>query len=466
MRFENPARPLLFTLFLLLAPTACEDARVDGGGTFVGPAPRLPDRPPSAIDAAPPASGVLLRGRVETDEGTAIIGRPIAVVDARGKRTEVLSDEGGAFYVADVVRPYDLTVASAPSGSPQVPTVYLGLTREDPFVELFEREGPSLRARTQLVRIGVKPPPCAATCSVSVVTVSQTGGGASSASYAGEEAVVFDIEHAFDQPSIAPGETIDVHVLAIDAAFAKFAYARREGIRAESGDLTELGFVVPEPVASTAPLTLRAVPRGVSASWTTVLGTSLELPGGGTMQLTYDAAAERTLQLPLVPGAGVRATAWMQHPPLAERPYFRHATQVWTGTRPLAGGAIDFEMRAGPVPVRPAADEGISARGPGITWTNPAGARPPLSEVTVSNVARGALLYRVWTTGEQVSFARMERLGLPRLAAGDHELGLTSTPEADADEVVDPDARVRHRRFDPRTAGSSTAQGFRFRVTR
>lgn len=467
MRFENHARAILFTLFSL-ALAACDDARVDGGGAFVGPAPRLPDSP-HAVDAgsgAATAGGVLLRGRVETDEGVAIIGRPIVVVDSRGKRTEVLSDEGGAFYVADVERPYDLAVASAPSGAPRVPTVYLGVTREDPFLELFERDGPSERARMQVVRVGVKPPPCATTCTISVVTVSQTGGGASSAPYSGEDAVVFDIEHEWNAPSLAPGESIDLHVLTMDGARAKFAYARKRGIRGESGDITDVGMIVPEAVASSAPLTVKAIPHGVSASWPTILGTYLELPGGGSMQLMYEPKAEDTLQLPLLPGAGVRATAWMQHPPVADLPYFRHSTQVWTGVRRIVGGKVALDMLAGPVPARPTAEGSLSARGPGIAWVNPPNAPAPLSEVTVSNVARGAVLYRVWTSGEEVSFAKLEQLGLARLEAGDHELGLTSTPAHDVDVVVDPDARARHARSEQRAPGSSTAQGFRFRVTK
>lgn len=465
-RSRTRAQAFLVTLSLV-ALAACEDARVDSGGVFVGPAPRVADAPAVDPDAgAATSGGVLLRGRVETDEGTPIVGRPITVVDARGKRTEVLSDEGGAFYVADVVRPYDLAVASAPSGSPRIPTVYLGLTREDPFLELFERDGPSDRARMQLVRIGVKPPPCATTCTASVVSVSPTGGGASSTSYTGEGVVVFEIEHAWNAPSIAAGETIDVHVLTTDATRTKFAYARRRGIRAESGDIAELGVVEPDAVASSAPLTVTASPHGVSASWTTILATRLELPGGGAMQLTYEGKAEDTFQLPVIAGAAMRASAWMQAPPLAERPYFRHSSQAWTGVRAIAGGAIGFAMNAGPVPSRPIVDGALSARAPGLAWVNPPDARGALSEVTVSNVARGAVLYRVWTNGEEIAFTKLERLGLPRLAPGEHELGLTSMPGHDVDAVVDPDPRGRHARLDQRTPGSATSQGFHFQATK
>ncbi len=466
MRLESHARQVLFTI-LSIAIAACEDARVDGGGTFVGPAPRLPDPPPAVVtDAGTPPAGIMLRGRIETDEGVAIIGRPISVVDARGKRSEVLSDEGGAFYFFDVVRPYDLAVAAAPSGSPRVPTVYLGLTREDPFLELFERDGPSERAATQTVRVAVKPPPCAAKCTVSVATVSQTGGGASSASYTGNEVVLFQIEHAWNAASLAKGESIDLHVLAADGAHVSFAYAQRRGIRAESGDITDLGTIEPEPVASSAPLTMKAIPRGVSASWQTILDTRLLLPGGGAMQLAYEAKSEDTSRLPLVPGAGLAATAWMQHPPLPEHPYLRHSAQVWTGKRPIAGGTIELDVLAGPVPARPTAEGSLSARGPGIAWVNPPNARPMLSEVTVADVAHGGLAYRVWTSGEEVSFPKLELLGLARLEPGDHELGLTSTPGHHVDSVVDPDAEARHARTEQRAPGSSTAQGFRFRVTR
>lgn len=464
---HHPALHVLSLLSIALV-SACDDARVDDG-VFVGPAPRLPDPAPSAAppDSGPPAAaGFMVGGRVATDEGAAIVGRPVVLVDARGKRTEILSDDGGAFWVDDVAPPYDLVVAGAPSGAPRAPTVYLGLTREDPFLELFERDGPSERAATELVRVAVKPPRCPTTCTVSVVTASETGQGASSASYGGSAPVVFEIEHAWRGPAIAPGETIDLHVLTADATRTAFTYARVRGIAAGSAEIADVGTLTPAPVASSAQLTLRAERRGVSDGWGAVLATWLEMPGGGSMSFTYDAAEEEVLQLPLVPGARMRATAWMQAPPLIERPYFRHAAQARSGLLPIAGGTLALALAGGPVPMRPVVDGTLSQRGRGFSWKNPPGAPPPLAEVTVTSVARGSLRFRAWTNQDEIRLGDLDRLGLSPLEPGDHELVVTATPGASVDAVVDPDGRARAARTDPALAGSSTTQGFRFRVTR
>lgn len=463
----------MLALFTAFAPLCgCDQEPEPSSGVFVGPAPRLP---PSAVDDGADAGidgprGGYVTGRLETDDGYPIIGRPLAVVDARGERRQVLSDEGGGFNVPDVVRPYDLAVAGSPSSDTPVPTVFLGMTREDPFVELFERDGPKTRPAAQILRLAVKPPPCTSTtsaCVISVVSGSASGGGASSVSYRDGANVLFEIEHQWTGDVVGAKDVIAVHVLTFDEARTTFAHASREGIRAASGDLVELGVIEPQAVPASEPTAISALARGPAAAWSPSVATWLDLPGGASMSLSYASKRDESIRLPLIHGASFRANVWMQHPAVADRPQFHSSVQAWSGMEAIApdGGAVSLVLPFAPAPVRPEMDGHLSSGGLGIAWTNPTSAPMPLTEITVARVDTGALRCRVWTVGDEVPFAKLHALGIQPLAPGDHVIGITSSPVDALDDIVHPDASMRHARHDVRRRGATTYQRFGFQVT-
>jgi hypothetical protein len=466
----------LFTLLTLIAAFAalsgCHAEREPDTGVFVGPAPRLPfGGTGESSDAGPDGrAGAMISGHLETDDGIPIIGRPLAVVDARGERREVLTDEGGGFNVPDVVRPYDLAIAGSPSSATPTPTVFLGITREDPFVEVFERDGPKTRPAAEILRFGVKPPPCTSTtssCVLSVVSGSASGSGASSISYREGKNVPFEIEHEWHGDLVGAKETITLHVLAFDEARTTFAHASLDGIRAASGDLVELGILEPIAVPATAPVDVSAVARGPAAAWSPSIATWVDLPGGAPLAFSYGMERQETLRLPLIHGATFRANAWMQHPAVADRPQFHSAVQAWSGMLPIEpdGGAVSLAVPLAPAPVRPEMDGHLSAGGLGLAWTNPSSAPMPLTEITVARVDTGVLRYRVWTIGDEVPFAKLETLGIQPLQPGDHVIGITSSPVDVLDDIVHPDGAVRRARYDVRRRGATSYQRFRFQVT-
>jgi hypothetical protein len=129
-------------------------ACADGASVEAPSSVAVPDRSHPAPEAshpppAPPPIYDELQGTVMTDLGEPIVGRPIVVVDARGRRTDTESLEGGEFRVPDVATPYDLAIAPAPVGDVVVPTVLFGVSRIDPTIELFERNGPVGRPPSQ-----------------------------------------------------------------------------------------------------------------------------------------------------------------------------------------------------------------------------------------------------------------------------------------------------------------------------
>lgn len=462
--------------FLLICVTAsgvfgCDDDPEPGSGVFVGPAPTLPSASGgSAKDAGAEASvGAMITGRLETDDGQPIIGRPLAVVDARGERREVLSDEGGGFNVPDVVRPYDLAVAGSPSTNQPTPTVFLGITRTDPFIELFERDGPKTRPAAEVLRFAVKPPPCPSVmsaCTIAIVSGSESGAGGTAIPYSDGTNVLVEIEHAWSGDFVGSNERIALHVLTFDEARTTFAHASIEGIRAAAGDLVELGILEPLPVPASQPLLVSALALGPAAAWSPSIATWLDLPGHAALAFSYGSNREESLRFPVIHGATMRANAWMQHPAVVDRPQFHSAVQAWSGSRTdfADGGTLSLVLPFAPTLIRPEMDGQLSAGGLGLAWTNPAGTTLPLNEVTVARVDTGALRMRVWTSSDEIPFAKLQMLGLKPLQPGDHVLGLTSSPADALDDAVHPDPVVRHGRYDVRRRGAATYQRFRFKV--
>jgi hypothetical protein len=456
-------------LFALGAAASCADEAAPlGASELPRPARTLaPTAPASGADAqAPEPPTIDVGGRVVDDLDGAIVGRPITVVDARGKRQEVLTDEDGGFWAMGIVAPYDVLVEQAPSGAVITPLVFLGLRRRDPRLEVFERQGTTARPAAQPLRIGVKLPPCRATegsCWVSVVSASPSGGGGTAGSYVdGTEHAVFDVDHAWREVTTRPAETIDVHVLVGDAEYTQYAYAHLTRVAVHPGEPSDLGVVVPIPVESTEPMSISGHTNGMPEGWQWTLASQLELPGGAAMPLRYDWSATSSMRLPNLAGATWRVGAWAQHPPTPDRPYFHRSSQAWSGTLPLSTTNIALDVPVAPEPLRPAMEGTLSRRGVGLAWD---GGAPALASVVVVDLVRGRQRFRVFTAEAEVPLRRLEALGLPRLEPGEHVFDLTTTPGAIVDEVAEPDAHLRRSRADIHVPGATTYQRFRFVVT-
>lgn len=456
------------SLALLVTCSACSGADHADIGASDASAPTTLAAPPRA-DAGMNEAGldaVRIGGRLVTEDGVPIVGRSVVLVDARGARTEILSDDGGAFWIANVVVPYDLAIEAAPSGPRAAPTVFFGLARADPVVELSERDGPPVPPAAQTLRMTIRPPACrAGPCTLRIVSTSASGSGAATVTCSRPEPVIATVEHAWSAPAIPANETIELHALWADEAAASFAYARRAGIAASAGGAAELGAMQLAPVAATGPLVVHADAPAWDPTWSWSLETWLRLPGGGSMTLGAAGGPDQMRHLPVLAGAAVRVGAWARAPSAGEHPYFERAAQAWSGTRPIAAGSIVLDVARGPVGVRPTIDGTLSRGGVGIAWANPAPTAPRTTEATMTDVADGKLAWRVFTMGEEIPRGKLERLGIDRLDPGDHVLALTSTPGHTVEELVDGDPSTRHARFDVARAGTAAYERYRFRVT-
>jgi hypothetical protein len=456
-------------LVALAVCAACADDTARVGAAEIGRPARLPApaSPDVGADAgAPEGSFIELAGRVVDDLEKAVSGRPLVVVDGRGRRQEVYTDEDGAFRASGVAAPYDLLVTQASSGAVVTPLVFLGLHRADPRIEVFEGQGPTTRPASQPIRVGVKLPECRAiegSCWVSVVTASASGSGATAGSFtAGAASGIYDVDHAWREPNTRPGESIDVHILVGDARYSEYSYARVIRIAARPGEPTDLGMLMPLPVESTDPVSVAGHANGLPTGWQWTLASQLELPGGATIAMRYDWAAASAMRLPQLPGATWHVGAWMQHPPTPERPYFHRSSQAWSGTLPLTTTNVSIDVPSAPETMRPAMEGTLSRRGPGFGWD---GRAPALASLVVVDLARGRQRFHAFTADAEVPLARLEALGLAKLEPGEHVLDLTTTPGTSVDELTQPDPRQRKGRFDPQVPGATTYQRFQFMVT-
>ena len=448
---------------------ACADdtARVAApeiGRPARAPAPATPD---AGGDAIPPdPASIELAGRVIDGLEKAVSGRTVVVVDRRGKRQQVFTDEDGAFRVAGVAAPYDLLVTQAHPGAVVTPLVFLGLHRTDPRIEVFEGQEATTRPAAQPIRVGVKLPECRAieaACWVSVVTASASGGGATAGSFsAGATMGVYDVDHTWREPTTRPGESIDVHVLVGDAHYAEYSYARVIRIAARPGEPSDLGTLVPMPVESTDPVHVAGHANGLPTGWQWTLASQLELPGGAMIALRYDWVAASAMRLPQLPGATWQVGAWMQHPPTPDRPYFHRSSQAWSGTLPLTTANVSIAVPDAPETTRPIMEGSLSRRGPGFAWD---GATPALASLAVVDLLRGRQRFHAFTADADVPFARLEALGLARLEPGEHVLDLTTTPGTSVDELTQLDPHKRKARFDRHVPGATTYQRFQLMVT-
>ncbi len=423
----------------------------------------VPNKEPDTIDVAV---------QVQTDDGEPIVGRTVVLLDARGKTKERLTDEGGLVHFLRIRPPYDVMIAPAPSGIMLVPTIFFGLTRRDPVIELFERDGSPVRPPAETVRVAVAPPPCnAASCFITVATGSTNGSGTTSFSYSGAPApIVLTVEHEWHVATLPKNEIVDVHVLTGDEGRTTYAYARHAGLTATPGEQRDIGTIAPVPIEATAavPITTHVAKADVDEAWNRTLLTWLDLPGGGAIALSYREGAEgkgTSLKLPLlpVPGATLRVEAWAVHPPADGTVPFHRSAHARTGERKITTDPIDVNLILGPEMIRPSLDGRISRRGLGFEWTNELPGTF-LHQLTVSDLGHGRMRFRVFTNGTSFTLGRLETLGIAKLKTGPHLLDLTTTEGLVADDVTSPDDRQRRRGVDATRSARVTYQRLGFNV--
>ena len=378
---------------------------------------RAPSAPAGSSDAGPSGPPRIhdVAGLVLDAWGTPVVGRPVVVVDARGDRRELMTDEGGTFHAMEIAPPYDVGLEAAPSGPLRVPVTYFGLRREAPRFALPER--PVDVAPPHAFRIVVDATCAAPPCTVTVATSSAHGSGAGvRALNAASGTVVVPVEHAFRVWRVRDTESMEVDVLVTDASGSAFAYGHAAGIATQPAERSDVE-IVPAPIASAGPLAI----DGVGASGTAL---HLALPSGATMALARASGAALVVHAPLVPGATLDAEAWSG------------GAVAWSGSLDPRTSYVRLEPPRGPVITQPSPGGTLSRRGSGMAWADAAGA----ITISLTDLATGQPDLLVHTMGAGLSLRRLDRLGVAAPALGAHELVVTAYAGIGVDDLAGLDA--------------------------
>jgi hypothetical protein len=456
---------VLVVVLLVLAVLACgEEARPIPLSVTAAQAPPRPSAAPAAASSAPADDAqklIEILGEVVDEVGDPVVGREVAIADARGRRWTALSDEGGTFWVSGVAPPYDVRVAETPSRANAAPVAYLGLRRKDPRFVVLEHDGPPPRAPSQLVRVTLNVPPCAApACWVSVATSSPSGAGQAGRTIgAGDRLVVVDVDHAWSASAVPEGEVLEVHAVAGDEGYSELSYARAGAVPARAGEVVDVGLMLAR-VETTAPVTITAQGRSVPADWEWTVATRLRLSENAALDLHYVRGPALVTRLPRIAGATLEAGAWAQRPRHGDDPFVHRSAFVWSGPVALGAAQVLLDLPAGLELVRPGPHGRLSRRGAGIAWSGPA---PGLVVVDLGT-AGGRPVLRAFTSGGGVPFARLTRLGLALPDPGDHLLDVTSYADTTLDDAVDPTQRRAPSTIGRTRGGTVAYQRVRFQV--
>jgi hypothetical protein len=358
-----------------------------------------------------------------------------------------------------VVPPYDVAVAAGQSDG--APVVFAGVTRADPRLALTERSLGRAAPPPQSIRLCATLPPCAETsCWLTVASSSRSGQGATAQSLvSGTRTVDIELEHTWVRDASPSEETLDVHVLVGDDGYSRFAYAHLRDVLAGPSRAIDLGMVEPRPTGVTLPRAVTAYGAMFQDRWDWNIALSLDLPSGGSLDFQYVDGSALITRLPLLEGATLRASAWAQHPRPELRPYAHRSSHATVAALPVSGGEVLIELPAGPDLLRPEPDRALSRHASSIGWADGAAA---LVTVTLADLERKRQRFRVHTNGAQVSFARLEALGVPRPQPGAHVLDVTATRGGSVDELASPEPASTDGVASSRSA---TYQRFAFTVT-
>ena len=411
--------------------------------------------------AAPRARGATdLAGTVVDEAGVPVFGRPVSVVDARGRSVSILTDDGGSFHVADVVVPYDVSIAGSPSSTAPVTTAWLGLGTASPRFDVLDRDSAPTPPAPATLDMVVTLPPCTNRCWIAAATASRSGRGQAAASYGvGESRRRITIEHAFLLATPDEEEKATIHLLTGDESFSSYAAAEVVSV-VVPGTGVDLGVLPLAPTEATGAVTVAVRGPDIPAAWHWTVATNLSFPDGASMTLQYVDGPALVTHLPRLGGASFAIGAWAQSPP-ENGSLAQNASFAWSGRLSLTASAVAMDL---PTPARllqPPRGGTLSRRADGFSWT----ARTGASSLVIRDLDRGRPFLRLHAAGASASFDRLARLGIHAPDIGEYLIELTAKPTSSVDDLVSDSAPLSGLEIDSPLAGASAYEQFSFVVT-
>lgn len=440
---------------LVMMSAACAVAPVESENVLLPRRQKSPTKEVELSASSKELSSTSILGRVVDSADLPLPNREIVLADRQGKRIEVTSDARGEFRATGVTVPYDLLLR-LPHGEGILPLAFFGLRTERPQLRVDTNEG-APRVSSQSLRVGVSLPACpagAGPCWVTLVSVSPSGSGLTSAAYAeGTSPAAFDVEHVFAALP-RPDESLNVHVLAGDALSTQYAYAYQGNVQASPGERTSLAMTRLSAIPPGGYVTVEA--RGASASeaWQWMLSTELQLGEGVTIPMRFEMSSRLTMRLPTFAGASWRVAAWAEGESAAP---VAPSLRAWSGTLGLSATSVLLEVPP-PALTAPTLATVDSSNDVLISWTGGSG----LAVAEFADAQFANSQFRAFTTESEIRLSRLEALGIPRPQSGDYLLELRTLPSATLDDGLSETRNLGHENLD--VPGGSTRQRLSVRI--
>lgn len=412
----------------------------------------LPSAPNAPAEQAPHKQDV--RARMVSVERVPVPDQRLVLIDQSGARREATSDIDGIVRFDGVIAPYDLAVEPT-AGTTQAPRYFLDLDRADPEIMLGVGFGTPPDPTT--VQVTLHLPACGAPpCAVQVQANGPGISGSTSMSYnAGQTQAVVEMSVQFNR-DYKPGRSATLSALTYDQPHAQFAHAV-VGISPTPGT-TARATLSPISVGATAPVMLSLEDSGHPAAWSRQIQSSVKLPSGAHFSLFTVQSPSLVMRYPNILGAQIHAYGTVRAPIDRDTPRWqRGMSQAWVAPQPTSVSSITLKATRAVQATAPVEGGSIS-RASVVRWKR---AAPGITTLQIGDILSERRMFEVYTDGLEVSFARLERLGMPRLPTGKYSLELLAQASS-IEEVFAPDwdwARPYAK------AGVNGDQGFSFDLT-
>ncbi len=390
----------------------------------------------SAVDAAAPPP-LAISGHVVDDElpPQPVPGRMVTIVDAKGTKTQVTTDDAGSFTAAVVYAPYD-TLVGPGAVTNDTPMAYLGLSTVHPRLMANVNLGAGT-PRSAMLNLTFVTPACgdAGTCRVNEAVNGALGGGFIGGNdYPPSPALVTVPDTVMWTGSAA--YTVSYGALVTNSAVDTFAVGTGTAALTDGVPFTTAPIpLMPVPVVEMTVNT--SVSVGVASWQAPDVIAEVQMPGAlDFIVSTATKGPSAVIALPDVSafgGTGFLLATAAGTVDVDGNGFF----EIFQSNVPLLADSTVGVVAQGPATILTPADDGVLSVSGTVTWA--AAAPNQVFKLTLAMSASdgGAQTVTAWTSGANVALPRLAALGLV-LSQGPSQLAIAGDgPFASLDAVVD-----------------------------
>lgn len=354
-----------------------------------------------------------------------ISGRRVTLLDAAGRKTQVVTDASGGFQVSGVTPPYDALV-DAPTGAPpgtSVPAAFLSIgtlhprlvAQADP-ADAPDASGPPSWKRATL-DVPLQLPACASMNCNFDLEIADHESGASLSGVSG----AYDNQHrtltetAWAQwYGTSLTAKVDFYVLAFDQSAMSYWYASyTAGLVVQDQATTQVPWTMtPAAMSNIGTFTLSTSAGNVPAAWgAPTLDVYLAFPGTQAWAtLAQVRSTSVAIGVPDILGATLDVQAADQDPNQSD-------PRAWVGAQasalPLTTGTEALTLPGPPTITSPSYGGTISASTGSLSWTAASTTQVFVAELfSVPDGGASAIGPYIFTSGDSIDLGRLSTIGV------------------------------------------------------